>query len=674
MDSFLSPTGPIFGPDFVTVSVNDETGVTYALQIYPDASNESLREAGRPMQYYYQPGLVYLARKQDSPADYDFGMTVFKGLMTEESTVGITPDMTTNGSVETGGGFCAFSTTFAIPDSVITGAIAKIKEGQHEAPPGWLSNLFGRPANSPDPLLGMIPVLENNVTIEVPNLAGATSGQKLPMFIDAQGQGKGSIEAKGRSAFLVTANQLAAGALAGALQEGKSPFTVHCNLKEQVYIHGCQITVHADVRKCYDQFSGALETGGFFGICEASLQYAYSKMVTSGGITTEIQMDSGTLTPELKDWITKNVTDMKATVMNLLKSEIFDWKPREDAPATANRGLFASVFGGTSVSLKGSHQVREVNISDTLKLETTIAIDHTVSGTLSDLLPAVKADLNKYLSIIDIGEHFRKLQVAGTCSVDFAENVGGIDLSDPIQSVQLEVSYPDYSEPLENGKPNLVTLAEGFHYTVGNKDPSAANQLAVWTKENQHDIVNIAFLRLEDEVPAWPADQVKLRKTIVFNGEDPRVELANGTSVFVTETVGTSHAPKLTADEAGYVFVRMMLDRRIPTPNITVSMACTIGQRTDTLTLTSESQLNTIWQIFSDKYFEETSFSYTLTVDVSGPGFTDEPVSWSTPAPVTVPLPTGRTKLLDPLKISLPPVPADKRDLVNSYIAAFPAS
>jgi hypothetical protein len=70
---FLSATGPIFGPDFVLVTVNDETGTQYQLEVYPDASNEDLRKAGRPMQYYWQPGRVYLAKKQNSPKDYDFG-------------------------------------------------------------------------------------------------------------------------------------------------------------------------------------------------------------------------------------------------------------------------------------------------------------------------------------------------------------------------------------------------------------------------------------------------------------------------------------------------------------------------------------------------------------------------------------------------------------------------
>jgi len=671
---FLSASGPIFGPDFVLVTVNDETGTQYQLEVYPDASNEDLRKAGRPMQYYWQPGRVYLAKKQSSPKDYDFGLTVFKGLMTTETSVGVTDEMTTGGAVEEGGGFCAFTTTFAVPDSVVANALQVLKEANHPAPKPWMAHLFGVPdAGAPDPLLGIVPIVENNVTIEIPNLAAATSGAKAPMYIDAQGAGKGSIEAHGFSSFLVTCNEFAAGAIAGALENGKSPFTVHCNLKEQVYIHGCQIKVHVDVDKCYDQFSAALDTGGFFGICEASMQYAYSNMVTSGGITTEMQMDNANLTPELQDWIKKNVDDMKTTAFQVLKSEIFDWQPREDAPATAERGLFSSIFGGTSVSLKASHQKRSVVLDQVLKLDSTISVSNTISGDLNDLLPAVMAEHDKYVSVIDIGEHFKKIQVAATCAVNFEENVGGVDLSDPIESVSLEVSYPDYSHPLgADQTPNLITQAQGFHYTIGAKDPNAAAQLATWTKDNPHDIVNIASLRLEKDIAEWPSDQVKLRKTIVFDGEDPRVELANGTSTLVIETTGSDHAPKLTADEAGYVFVRLMLDRPIPTENVNVTVTATIGERTDTMVLTAANQKDTIWEIFSDKYVDETEFSYTVEVSVSGKVFTDAPVSWKTQQPVTVSLPTGRVKYINPLKVALPPTPSDQVDVINDYINAYP--
>jgi len=672
MADYLSPAGPIFGPDFVVVTTNDENGTAYQLQVYPDASNDELRAAGRPMQFYWQPSRVYLAKKQNSPQDYDFGMTVFKGLMTSESTIGITDDVTTNGELSLGGGFLTFATTFAVPPSVIENAKQALKAASHTAPAPWLAHLFGQPAEAPDPLLGIVPILSNNVTIEVPNLVAATAGSKMPMFIEGQGSGKGSIEAQGISAFLVTVNQLAAGAIAGSLEDGKSPFTVHCTLKEQVYIHGCQVKIHLDVDKCYEQCSFALEAGGFFGINEASLAASYQNMVTSGAITTEMQMDTANLTPELKDWIQHNVDDMKKTAFDALKSEIFDWKPREDEPAGTSRGLFSSIFGGASVSLKASYQRHAVKLDQTLKLDTTIAIEHTVSGDLNDLLPAVLADPDKYIAKVDVGEHFRKVQVAATSSINFGELVNGVNLSDPISSVSLEVSYPEIGhETTADGKPNLTTLAQGFHYTPGHKDPTGGVQLAAWTKDNPNDIVHVSFLRLEKEVPDWPADQVKLTKTIVFDALDPRVDLSNGGTTFVVETIGSTHAPKLTADEAGYVFVRFMVAKPLPV-NVSLTLTCTIGDRTDTFLITHENQKDIIWEVFSDKFFEEESFTYTVETSVEGPDFTDDTITYSLDAPVTVPVPAGRIKSINGLKVAMPKAPADTSAQVKQFVDAFP--
>jgi len=120
------------------------------------------------------------------------------------------------------------------------------------------------------------------------------------------------------------------------------------------------------------------------------------------------------------------------------------------------------------------------------------------------------------------------------------------------------------------------------------------------------------------------------------------------------------------------VFVRLMLDRPIPTENINVTVTATIGERTDTMVLTAANQKDTIWEIFSDKYVDETEFSYTVEVSVSGAGFTDEPVSWKTQQPVTVPLPTGRVKYINPLKVALPPTPSDQVDVINAYVNAYP--
>ena len=670
MASLIAPVGPLFGPDFVLVTVNDDTGMLYQLEVYPDAMNQELKASGQPTQYYFQPARIYLAKKQTSPEDFDFGMTVFKGLMTSESTVGVADGNTVDGDVEAGGGFCTFTTTFAVPDSVIAHAIEKLKSHDHPAPVGRLLAFFNFLEHDPDPLLGIVPITKSTVTIEVPDLV-PVGPAKMPMYVSAQGTGKGSIEAHGFNTFLVTANQLAAGAIAGSLKGGVSPFTVHNALTEQFYINGVTAEIDVDVDKVYDQFSAAVSAGGFLGIDSFSASYAYSNCVTSGGITTKMTMNGAVLEGPVKDWVMKQVDEMRKSAMDLVKQEIFDWTPREDTPATTDRGWFSSLFGGASVSMKASHQRKAVHFNQTLILNESIAVDQEVSGDLNDLLPAVKANLDKYLVVIDIGEFFKKIQVAATCAVNFGEKLAdGTDLRDPIQAVQLEVSYPDFSDPTSGGGAvNLSTLGQGFHYTIGQKNHDAGTELAIWTADNPKDVVNVSFLRLDADIPVWPANQVKIRKVLQYDPDDPRVELADGSDKYVTEVLTSDHAPILDPAEVGYVFVRFLIAQQFKTDAVSITLTYTIGERTATIEITKDNRRNALLEIFSDKYFAVDQLTYHLDITVVGPNFTDEPVTWSSPGDTVVPLERGRLKYLPALNVTLPQPPADKVDIINAYVA-----
>jgi hypothetical protein len=714
MPDFISPSGAIFGPNFVIVTV-EQSGVEYQLQVYPDANNQALQAAGLATYYYWQPAQLYVATEPDNPAVYDFGMTLFKGLLTSDRDIGVT-----SADQEMGGGWLTFSTTFAVPDEVITAAISQLQSHTYSTPDPTIAGYFNYRDGDPTPNLGLISITEDDVTINIPDLTKATPG----MWIEATSPKKGSIEAQGINSFLVTCNQWAAGAIASGLAAGGAPpFTVECDLHEQFWVDACTVTVTADADKVYDSVSAAVSEDGFLGICSASLQAAYMSMQTSGVIQTTIQMNSGALTPAQQTWIQQYVDNVQAEFWDAAKSEIFDWDPTKSDPtgtASASQGFFSSLFGGASVSLKADYQRQGLTLTAQLTIEGVISATQGVSGDFTALMAAVKAHLSTYLAVVDIGQYFEKVQVAATSAVQFSEVLSdGTDISDPLTSVQLVASYPDFDQPTNaNGTPNLVATAQGDHYTIGQtQTPPAAAAPIIWTSADSADAISASWLRLANDEPQWPAGQVQLTQTLVFDGDDPRVDLASGGVTWTSTTLtSTDLAPILVASAVGYVYVHFVLDRVLPTPNITLTVTLVLGgtptptpspspsprpspspapspsaapspsispsptptptpvpTRTDTLTVTSQNQQNILWEIFSDKYFEVTSFTYSIQVEVTGPDFTDNPVIWQHAEPVQVDLPAGRIKYLNPASLTLPPCPPDQVATVNQYILAYAA-
>lgn len=663
-DDSIHALGPLFGPDFITIEINDESNMKFALEIFPDAANPALKKNGLPTQFYYMPKQIYLAKREDSPTDFDLSVTLFKGLMTTEDTIGVTDAMTSGGEVDAGGAFVSFSTTMAIPESVIAQALAKLKAQDHEKPSPRIAEFFARGASDPSPLLGIVPIVDNAVTIEVPQLPGAGDG-KSPWFIGAQGSGHGSIEASGISSFLVTCNQMAAGAIVGALKDGRSPFTVHYNMKLLFYITACKIHMDVDVDKTFTQFSGALNANA--GFYQADLSANYQNCVTNGAISTVIQQDGINVSPDMKQLIDKTVSDMQDKAWNLVKTEIFDWQPKPDDPAKASAGA----CGGVAVALKFSYQKHAVHFNQDFEIDQTISKEDTVAGTLTELEPAIKKNLDTYLSIVDVGEFFKKIQIAATPNIDF----GGTEFSDPISAALIEVSYPDMGDNNKpamggDGKPVLKTKGQGFHYTPGHKDLTSGEAVARWSRDNPNDIINISFERI-DSVPGWDAGQVKIKRKLIYNSDDARVDISTGTE-FDSETTTNDTSPVVGPEEVGYVYVKFFLDRPIKAPNITVTLTIQLGKRVDTLVLTNDDPKQNpvaVWQVWSDKYFNETVAKVKIDVEVTPPpsDFAGDAVTWS--GVQAVPLNLGRIKRIVPCKINLPTLDdADKSALVAKYI------
>jgi hypothetical protein len=264
---------------------------------------------------------------------------------------------------------------------------------------------------------------------------------------------------------------------------------------------------------------------------------------------------------------------------------------------------------------------------------------------------------------------FEELQIAASTRVAFTETLpDGTILRSPLRFVQVEVGYPDVPQPVgPDGKANVLFQDQGFRSSAGHKE-SGTLELARWTEDNATDTIMFSFPKLAGPAADFDPDEVIIRKTIAYDPDDPRVELSTGGSTFFREVRSKDHAPVITADEVGYVYVKFALDRPIKTDAITMTLTCTIGDRQNVFTITKDNFKKVIWEIYSDKFIAATSFTYDLQVEVVGPNSTDDPVKFGTPSPIVVPLPAGTVKFISPPILPLPPMPPDKIDTINRFI------
>lgn len=123
-------------------------------------------------------------------------------------------------------------------------------------------------------------------------------------------------------------------------------------------------------------------------------------------------MQGADVPADLKQVIDQQIKDMQTRAYDPVKKEIFDWQRTSNPSAAADKGIFGSLFGGSAVSLKAGYQKRGLHLNTDFQIDTTVAKLDTVSGDLNDLEPALKSNLDKYLAIVDIFEHFKKIQVA----------------------------------------------------------------------------------------------------------------------------------------------------------------------------------------------------------------------------------------------------------------------
>jgi hypothetical protein len=371
MSDTATASGPIWGPDSVTITTDDGD-----VAVRPDANNVALKEAGLPTRYYVQPNRVRLARADSG--DYDFAMQAFvKGAPGTQ--------------IEYMGGTCTFSATLGMSEQAIAGVTQRLVAHNHPEPNQRIAALFNYEKSDPPPEVGFMPVQRSRLECVIDHPRNGPG----PIVMTVANHGSGSIELQGRNSFLVTCSAAAADEIVTNLRDAAAPpFVIRYLLTEQfdTGLATAQTKLTVDVDKTYDALAATATaplTGDTF---EAS----YRAAVTSGA------MRISSRDAEMLPWL-EETDAVKTALFALVKEELFDIDPPTTA-AVSDFGWWDTVFGGGSgVTLKKDHERRGIVLTQTLDVHGLVNAQQTVEGTLDDLSIAAKADIGKYLTVLNVG-------------------------------------------------------------------------------------------------------------------------------------------------------------------------------------------------------------------------------------------------------------------------------
>jgi hypothetical protein len=388
MPDIVFPAGPIFGPDSVVIDSGVDPGSSVDVHVYPDARNPQLKAAGQPTQYYFLPTGVCLAQRQNSP-DVDFSMTALVKHAPGR------PDL------EYVGGSCTFAATLAPPGAVNEGIIDKLMNHNHPDPPARIGALFNYRRGDPAPGLRMVPVTRSAVSCVVEQPQTGTG----PILMSAQHSATGSIELAGRNTFLVSCPPAAAAEIVTNLRDGSAPpFVIRNVLTEQFDTGPTTLTANLeiDVDKLYEAFSAVMPPGGPLA-GDATAEVIYQAGIAADAIHADLtEAAGGQLDSHARAWM--NDTDaIKETVFGMVKEQLFDVSPNESAAPGQSDPAWDSAFGNSKVTLKSDHARTGVLLRQTLTLHGSISAGQTVEGNLNELATVARADLGKYLTVVDIG-------------------------------------------------------------------------------------------------------------------------------------------------------------------------------------------------------------------------------------------------------------------------------
>ncbi len=546
--SQVTPLGyPHAGAGTVEILLEKEDGADFAVLFSPDPNNMLLRDNGLPMQFYYYPKYPRLSKHPDGR--FKFSMQVFKSEGDATTVIGA------EGLEEEAGAYTTLTSTIDLPEALLKKAIDKLKikldaeyKGQRTSKLfGLFSFLRGVDKDFNATNVRPIQLTENTIAMHVVGEKSQNNpfGGSNPWSFNIQGEGNGTTFGLGDNALSILMGRNSASLVRSALETGTNNLVVENNIKYKAYMPTTEIKVTVNAKKVHTYFSSKFSAGiSWFRV---NWEHEYEKIVTEGGITTEIITDNQFSDAERKKVEEQLMTKARDFAFELLRKQILDPTDKNFGGETSESEKLLNIWNqGASMgfSLKSGQQVREVNFTDSIRFSSIEVLSSKISGNLTPLTlksgTEAKNELKKYISEIQLDEDFSKVQVIASLNGGLIKLDKDSDIvnDSPVSQVSIEVGYPDSKGKIIWKSSGRMIAPEGTPYvrttSRAGKEIDAIFP-ATWNDKSKE---KNAFVF--DFVKNNGASKVKVRQNIMYE-KDKRVKLKDtvneyefeGTKIFI---------------------------------------------------------------------------------------------------------------------------------------------
>ncbi len=652
--------GPAFVGQVMSSVVEDDAGGKHEVVFLPDKNNPELRDAGKPMHFYFLPQTNRLARH--SEGDFVFGVQRFSGIMDPSKNIG------EDGYSELAGGVMNFTATLAPPPGVVEKAFADVKDqlqltqNKHYF---WEKNTPIVAVPAP------VALRSNNTVLHSLNYKNSDTGQDGVITdnpdawaFEIQGAGEGTLNIMATNAYTVMMGRRPIELIWGAAKKGTSPLTLENHISYDVWTVPYKLTITGDWERIRTHFSASAQ--GQYAWFKATASHEVNKLIENGAITVDIEVGAGlsmedrakldmaadTIISTITTMVTEKLTQAGTTLDETVDAANAEVNVVEGKKKSGFLSLLSSFKVGASAAVKNRKDVFEGSFTFTKTIEEQVTRSEVISAQMEGVFDEIKEDetnLDRYFTEVFMEEGFRKVHVVTSAIANWPEN----QIGDPIHSLKVQIGYPD-SQGQVNWKPSGRVLD-------GPTDVEMSDTTipAIWVPGNKDARFIFDFTRHGDR--GEDSEKIWVRKTIAFK-ESPDVAV----NEIVEEYETDAHTIDVRAESSGQLLVGPInIDMVIPDEDKQIDVIVHVrtpkfGEKAYRFN-GSTANAERYYKVWYAKPADLEDYEYKVEATVKGKRFGQKSVRWE--GDWTSGAGNG------PLTVEIPAPPDNLNDKLDTYLS-----